>query len=160
ENSLQEIAPPEHTPDKQDEPEQPVEDGGLPLDESFVVKPDGGTAEDEDDSEAHPEHRLDLLSACEAKADLQQRGHDRHRGRKKDRRLSGRNLTVGNQAAQQRGGKLRRRFGIAVPDLVSNEKENHRKQIEQQLQCKRPSSLSRAVVTTSTIGEVSSPTRA
>ena len=59
--------------------EQPVEHGGLPLDEGFVLQHQRRAAEDDDDREAHPQHRSTLRSQQLSHADLHDRRADRDR---------------------------------------------------------------------------------
>ena len=103
---------------KEDRPENPVEDRGLPLDEEFVLEPQREAPEDDDHREADPEHRLDLLAAHEEPCDLQDRRENRHDRRDEDGDLLGRGIRENER------GKLGARVGEEFGAFEGREKEN------------------------------------
>src|SRR5690606_4298232 len=83
--------------------EQPVQHGGLPLDEDVAVQPQGGAAEDDDDRQVDPVRGLDVLAGDAQPYELGDRGGDGHR-----------------------------RGGIDVGEPVGDEEQDQREEVEQE----------------------------
>ena len=110
----------------EDAAEDPVEDRGLPLDEHLVAKIEREAAEDDDDGEADPEHRLDLAAAQHEPTHLQEGGGDGDDGGDEDRSGHG-----GEALAHKALGKRDGGVGLVLGDLEGREEEDDGEEVEE-----------------------------
>ncbi len=124
---------------KKDRRKDPVEDRGLHLDESGVVKDEREGAEHHDDRKRYPQHGFGALSFQKYKRYLNEGGDDRDRGGRKHRRL------LGVQGAAQHGLQPRgERVSVGLPQLEGGEKEDDGEEVEKKFhEFRRPKAASK-----------------
>src|SRR5690606_3261801 len=81
---LHEVAPEKPLAAQQGRSENPVQNGGLPLDEGVILEEQGGAAKDDDDPEVDPVHGLDGLATQLQPQELKNAGGDGYGGGRVD----------------------------------------------------------------------------
>ena len=92
------------------------------------MKPDRQRAEDQDDGNRNPQHRVDLLTAYKLHADLKERHDDR-----RSRCANNRCLIGLKTASQPLVAKRSRRIRICLSNFKSAEEQNHRQKVVKEL---------------------------
>lgn len=113
---------------QKDSAKDPVKDRGFPFDEHFIMKPDRQRAEDQDDGNRNPQHRINLLTAYKFHADLKKR-HDY----RSSRGTNNRGLVGLKAASQPLVAKRSRRVRICLSNFKCAEEQNHRQKVVKEL---------------------------
>lgn len=122
---------------QKDSAKDPVKDRGFPFDEHFIMKPDRQRAEDQDDGNRNPQHRIDLLTAYKFHADLKKR-HDY----RSSRGTNNRGLVGLKAASQPLVAKRSRRVRICLSNFKCAEEQNHRQKVVKELHSLFPTTKS------------------
>ena len=91
-------------PDPQRPAHEPVQHGGLPFDEGFILGDQGGATKYHDDAQTDPLHGFDKTVLAPQPGNLCHRGHDGHSGGRIDA------IGLENDKEQNDGKEIKKNF--------------------------------------------------